>query len=224
MTNQYVIIVAGGKGERMGGNLPKQFLPLQGKPVLMHTVERFAQTLPSAELIVVLPKNQIDFWKELCHKHQFWTPHQVAEGGETRFDSVKNGLALTDRKGVIGIHDGVRPFVSPEVIIRSFEQAKTGCPIVPVVELTDSIRRVTEDCNFAVPRSEFRLIQTPQVFPATLIHNAYKQPFDPYFTDDASVVEALGHEIVLIDGNRENIKLTTPLDLLIGKAIIESKV
>lgn len=214
--NAYAVIVAGGKGLRMGGDIPKQFLPIDGKPILMHTIEAFRKAIDGIQIVLVLPAEQQNYWKELCKKHFFHSPELVANGGETRFHSVKNGLALIpdDNEAVVGVHDGVRPFVSKETIERCYAEAAQGKAIVPVVPVVETIRQILpEGKSITRPRDEYRLVQTPQTFPLMLIKQAYEQPFSAAFTDDASVVEALGREITMVEGNRENIKITTQSDL-----------
>ncbi len=212
---KYVIVVAGGKGLRMGGDVPKQFIPVAGKPVLMRTLEVFSLSEPNARLILALPRNHQDCWRQLCDKYDFRVSHQVADGGETRFHSVQNALALVPdgAQGVVAVHDGVRPFVSPAVVSNCFSEAWTCGAVVPVVPVVETVRRLDDYGSHTEPREEFRLVQTPQTFRIDLLKRAYQQPYTPAFTDDASVVEALGENIVLVDGNRENIKLTTPSDL-----------
>ena len=188
----YVIIVAGGKGLRMGGDIPKQFLPISGKPVLMRTLERFHEYSPTLSIILVLPKEQQDYWKELCKEYSFTVEHTIANGGETRFHSVQNGLALIPdgEQGVVGVHDGVRPFVSTEVIRRCYDTARTAkavIPVTPVVETLRYVGGVGADRN--VLRSDFRLVQTPQTFDIQLLKEANRQEYSEAFTDDASVVE-----------------------------------
>ena len=218
---QYVIVVAGGKGLRMGGSIPKQFVPVKGKPVLMRTLEAFHAYDPQMELIVVLPADQQAYWQQLCADYDFTLPHRVATGGATRFHSVQNGLAqIPDGEGVVGVHDGVRPFVSAKVIARCYTQAATGSAVVPVIDVVETVRHLLgEKESETVPRDCYKLVQTPQVFPVSLLKRAYAQVYTPQFTDDASVVEALGEQIVLVEGNRENIKLTTPFDLQIADVL-----
>ncbi len=219
----YIIIVAGGKGLRMGGDLPKQFMPLHGKPVLMHTIERFRSYSDELKIILVLPHEQQDYWRQICQKHNFTVEHTVVDGGQTRFHSSQNGVAAVpdDATGVIGIHDGVRPFVSEETIARCFEAARQFGAALPVLPVTDTLRRVTDDGGYNVQRNDYRTVQTPQTFDAQLLKQAFKQPYSDNFTDDASVVEALGHKVTMVDGNRENIKLTTPFDLVVAEALIK---
>lgn len=210
---KHIIIVAGGKGLRMGGDIPKQFVPIGGKPVLMRTLEAFYTYDPAMQLILVLPVSQQAYWKELCETYSFTLPHIVADGGETRFHSVKNGLAKIEGDGWVGVHDGVRPFVSTEVIARCYEQVREKQAVIPVVDVVETLRRLTGAGSETAPRSAYKLVQTPQVFDADLLRRAYQQPYTDAFTDDASVVEALGGQVYLVEGNRENIKLTTPSDL-----------
>lgn len=218
--DSFVIIVAGGKGLRMGGDVPKQFLPIGGKPVLMHTIEAFRHALDDVQIVLVLPAEQQDYWLGLCKEYGFPSPELIANGGETRFHSVKNGLALLpeDDHAVVGVHDGVRPFVSAETIRRCYAAAAEGKAVVPVVPVVETIRQILPDGNSITrPRGEYRLVQTPQTFPLTLLRQAYQQPFSEAFTDDASVVEALGKEITMVEGNKENIKLTTPEDIRLAE-------
>ncbi|MBO7067842.1 MAG: 2-C-methyl-D-erythritol 4-phosphate cytidylyltransferase [Bacteroidaceae bacterium] len=213
---RYAILVAGGKGLRMGGDIPKQFLPVGGKPVLMRTVEVFRQAYPDINIILVLPVSQQEYWQQLCREYAFNIPFQIADGGETRFHSVGNGLKLIpdDAEGVVGIHDGVRPFVTVETILRCYDEAVVFGAVVPVVPVVETVRQLRKDgTSFTVPRSEYNLVQTPQTFHISLLKEAYRQPYSSFFTDDASVVEALGKPVHLVEGNRENIKITTPADM-----------
>lgn len=210
---KHVIIVAGGKGLRMGGDIPKQFVPIGGKPVLMRTLEAFHAYDSSMHLIVVLPVSQQTYWKELCDSYCFTLPHEVADGGETRFHSVANGLAKVVGDGWVGVHDGVRPFVSQAVISRCYDEVRDKKAVIPVIGVVETVRRLTENGSETVPRDCYKLVQTPQVFEIGLLRKAYRQPYTDAFTDDASVVEALGEQVHWVEGNRENIKLTTPFDL-----------
>ena len=214
-----VLIVAGGKGLRMGSELPKQFLPIGGKPVLMHTIEAFHHFDRTMKIILVLPQEQQTYWQELCAKHSFVIEHTVVDGGETRFHSVKNGLACVN-SGLVGVHDGVRPFVSPEVIKRCYELAAIKKAVIPVIDVVETVRHITETGSETVSRNDYKLVQTPQVFDAELLKQAYAQEYTPFFTDDASVVEAMGIPVCLVEGNRENIKITTPFDLKISSALV----
>lgn len=216
-----ILIVAGGRGTRMGGPQPKQFLELAGRPVLMHTLEAFDHWDASARLIVVLPEDQIDTWKRLCEAHVFGRIHRVVAGGETRFHSVRNGLGAVASDGLIAVHDGVRPLVAPSVIAACFAAAADGGAAVPVVPVVESVREVDADGGSRpVDRTRLRVVQTPQVFRADVLRAAYCLPYDPRFTDDASVVEASGVAVRLVPGNRENIKLTTPMDLLLAEQLM----
>ena len=220
MTRQ-AIIVAGGRGTRMNNEVPKQFLPLCGKPIVMHTLETFYNFDSHIELILVLPEHLMVYWQNLCVEHQFDIPHHIVAGGQERFYSVKNGLVFAKPNALIAIHDGVRPFVSHSTLERCFEQAELQGNAIPAMPLVDSIREIKLNKNQIVDRTKLRAIQTPQVFQSQIITKAFEQPFSPTFTDDASVVEAYGEKIHLVEGNVENIKLTTPFDLLIGEALLQ---
>jgi len=233
MRKKYVIIVAGGRGLRMGGDLPKQFIPIEGKPVLMHTLEAFYRWDDTVELILILPEDHQSYWKMLCKEIGSKAPHQIVNGGETRFHSVRNGLqflkekriaeGLSGEKALIAIHDGVRPLVNPEVISRCFTEAELSGASIPVVPVVDSLREMTEKGSHPVDRSRYLAVQTPQVFDFNLLVKAYEQTYTELFTDDASVVEAMGHEVKAVPGNRENIKITTPMDLLLAEALIRQQ-
>lgn len=219
---KYVLIVAGGKGLRMGTELPKQFLPIGGKPVLMRTLEAFYTYNSEIQIILVLPQSQQDYWKQLCREYHFLVPHAIADGGETRFHSVKNGLALVNAPGLVGVHDGVRPFVSQEVISRCYDLAAEKRAVIPVIDVVETVRHLEGEGSVTVNRDDYKLVQTPQVFDAELLKQAYDQPYTTHFTDDASVVESLGVSVVLTAGNRENIKITTPFDLKIATVLLDS--
>jgi 2-C-methyl-D-erythritol 4-phosphate cytidylyltransferase len=231
MMKRFIVIVAGGKGLRMGTDLPKQFIPIAGKPVLMHTIEVFHKWDSEAEIIVVLPKEHQAYWKMLCEEIKGGADHTVADGGETRFHSVRNGLLvikniLSNReerhdKIIVGIHDGVRPFVSSAVIERCFEKADECGAAIPVIPVVDSLRIKDSGETKAVNRSDYVAVQTPQVFEWELLLSSYDQPYSDRFTDDASVVESTGRKIATVSGNPENIKLTTPIDLLVAEKTIE---
>lgn len=219
--HRYAVIVAGGRGLRMGAELPKQFLPLRGEPVLMHTLRQFAPEVE--ELILVLPADQQGLWQELCTQHQFTLPHRIADGGATRFESVRSGLSKLPEQGLVAIHDGVRPLVSRALIRRTFEVAETSGAALPACPVTDSLRLLgKEGASEAVERARYRAVQTPQTFDLSRLHRAYEQPFSPLFTDDASVYEAshLG-AITLVEGEETNIKLTTPRDLLLADLLLD---
>ena len=218
-----IIIVAGGKGLRMGESIPKQFLPIRNKPILMHTIERFHQFQSDLLIILVLPQSQRAYWEELCVTHKFQISHTIAAGGTTRFHSVLNGLSLiTNTLGTTGVHDGVRPFVTQSTIKNCYAKAKEYGDDIPVIPLTDSIRELTASSSLSKPRTNYRLVQTPQVFNTSLLIEAYEQAFREDFTDDATVVEAAGHKVHLTEGNPENIKITSPFDMYMATALVES--
>lgn len=217
---QFVVIVAGGIGKRMGAEIPKQFLELAGRPVLMHTIERFKAYNEAIEIITVLPENQLRFWIELQKKHTFSVVHTLVKGGSNRFQSVKNGLKFVNSDGLVAIHDGVRPFVSIDTITRCFETAGKLGNAIPAISPTESLRIIKDDNSFPVSRFDVKQIQTPQVFRTELIKKAYRQEYSKEFTDDATVLEKMGEKINLIEGNRENIKITNPEDLIISSALI----
>lgn len=217
---KHIIIVAGGKGLRMGGDIPKQFLPVCGKPVLMRTLEAFHVYDASIHIVLVLPVSQQAYWQELCRAYQFNVPHEIANGGETRFHSVMNGLALVEGDGWVGVHDGVRPFVSQEVIGRCYAEALVKKAVIPVVGVVETVRHLVGEDSETVPRDQYKLVQTPQVFEVRLLKKAYQQEYTDLFTDDASVVEALGEKVHLVEGNRENIKITTPFDLKLAEMLV----
>ena len=228
----YIIIVAGGKGLRMGSDIPKQFLPIGGKPVLMRTLERFREYSKDIQIILVLPESQQEYWHQLCDEYHFDVEYTLANGGQTRFHSVQNGLAKVpdDAQGVVGVHDGVRPFPSIEVIKNCYETARTTKAVIPVIPVVETVRQLIDSdsqlsilnsqLSKTVPRDHYRLVQTPQTFDIQLLKAANRQPYNDGFTDDASVVEAFGHKITLVEGNRENIKITTPYDLKIAEVLI----
>ncbi len=221
MSKKYALIVAGGSGSRMQNKLPKQFLPLDGKPVLMHTFEAFLNYDAEIVFVLVLPKNQILRWKNLCVENGFNIPHQIVAGGTVRFESVRNGLQQIADEGIVFIHDGVRPLVSEDTLKRCYQTASEKGNALPVVPVSESVRLVESDgSNKAVDRSKYFLVQTPQTFQSALIKNAYSTPFYERFTDDASVLESTGTDIFTVDGNRENIKITFPDDLLLAELLL----
>ena len=210
---------------RMGGETPKQFQLLGEKPVVMVTLERLHAIDPSMQLILVLPAEHMDMWLSLCKQHSFAVPLLLAQGGSTRFHSVQNGLAQVDDidDALVGVHDGVRPFVSPKVLDDCFCEAWIHGAAIPRIDIQDSLRHIVggNGVTEVVQRDRYRLVQTPQVFKLSLLRRAYEQRFVESFTDDASVVEALGEQVVGVEGNRENIKLTTPFDLMVAKTLME---
>jgi 2-C-methyl-D-erythritol 4-phosphate cytidylyltransferase len=220
---EYALIVAGGKGTRIKSVLPKQFLELQGKPILLHTLEAFIHYSAALSIVLVLPEEDFKIWEEICRKFHFKTPVILQKGGETRFQSVRNGLDKIQGEGLVAIHDGVRPLVSADLIGASFRLAAVHGSAVAAVRLKESIRMTDQDNTKAMDRSRFRLIQTPQTFDVQLIKNAYQLKEDPTLTDDASVAERSGHVISLFEGSYENIKITTPEDLIVAEALMDVK-
>ena len=218
-----VIIVASGKGERMKTEIPKQFIEIKGKPLLMYTMEVFHQYDATIQLVLVLSLDKINFWKELCKKYTFNLPHQIVGGGINRFYSVKKGLEVIQNDVLVAVHDGVRPFVSEETIARCFLEAEKHGTAIPVVDLTDSIRHVTLKGSRAIDRTTYKLVQTPQIFYSEILKKAYQQEFSLLFTDDASVVEAIGTKIQLVKGNKGNIKITTNFDLELAEFMLSRK-
>ena len=223
MAKRGVIIVAGGSGRRMGGALPKQFMLLDNEPILARSINRMHEALPAAEIVVVLPEEHVELWKNIAARFDV-ARHKIALGGKERFHSVKNGLeALSDEVCIVGIHDAVRPLASKKLVIKLFLEAENNTAVIPVVAPIDSYRIVEGDDSRIIDRSALRMVQTPQVFQADALRKAYEQPFSTTFTDDASVMEAAGHKVTLVEGERENIKITTPSDMLIAEAIINAE-
>ena len=222
---RYIIIVAGGKGLRMGSNVPKQFMLLNGKPLVMTTIENLCAMDVTLRIILVLPKEQLQLWDELCAEYSFTIPVKVVTGGTTRFHSVQNGLAAIEEpeEALVGVHDGVRPFLAMKVYDELFREAAINGAVIPVVAVHDSMRRFIggQGATESVPRDRYRLVQTPQVFKLSILRKAYEQRYLEQFTDDASVVEAMGDFVHIVEGNRENIKITTPFDFVLAKAIVE---
>ena len=214
-----IIILAGGTGKRFGANIPKQFLLIQNKPILIHTIERFFRHAPDSEIIVVLPKNQKKYWKNLCKQQSFTIKHKIVEGGKERFFSVKNGLKAVSETDFTAIHDSVRPLVSIDVIKRGFELAQTKNTAVPVIDVKNSYRIAEKNKNSHFDRTKLKIVQTPQIFKTSIVKNAYNQEYCKTFTDDASVVEKFGYQIYLYEGNEENIKITTQTDLKIAEVL-----
>lgn len=217
---RYAVIVAGGQGLRMGADRPKQFLEIDGKPILRHTIERFLAFDPAIELIVVLPAAEKDGWRNYCRENGFLDRYSMVSGGITRFHSVQNALKYVGDEGVVAIHDGVRPLVRRELLERLFAAAETCPAVVPAVPVVESVRLGDETSSRPVPRDGLRLVQTPQVFDAAVLKAAYAQPFSPAFTDDASVVEASGTAVRLVAGDRINLKITTPDDLSLASGLL----
>ncbi len=216
-----VIIVAGGSGSRMKSEIPKQFLVLKDIPILMHTIECFQRFDNDMQIVVVLPKEQFAYWFQLCKDYKFEINHDVAAGGSTRFHSVKNGLSHVKHNGLVGVHDGVRPLVSEQTLRNTYTLAAENKCVVPVIDVFESVRFCEADKNNSVDRNKYKLVQTPQVFPVEILRKGYEQEYKAMFTDDASVCELAGFEIFLTKGNRENIKVTTPIDLIMAEAFLK---
>lgn len=217
-----MLIVAGGTGIRMSSEIPKQFLPIAGLPILMHSIKKFWNFENSIRIIVTLPNDQIKYWKKLCKEYRFNIKHEVRKGGETRFHSVKNGLRGIKPGYLVAIHDGVRPLVSRFTIKRSFAKAEKAGAAIPVIEICESVRKVQGPENRMVDRTTYKIVQTPQVFLSDLLIKAFRKPYNPAFTDDAAVVEAIGHKISLVEGNPENLKITSKLDMIVAEAFFRN--
>jgi 2-C-methyl-D-erythritol 4-phosphate cytidylyltransferase len=221
MDNNFsIIITAGGIGKRMGSNIPKQFIEVKGKPILMHTIECFYSFNSNCQIILTLPSDWTSYWNELIEKYQFKIKHTIVDGGKERYDSIKNALSLCEFD-VIGVHDGVRPLVSNQTIEKCLENIKELKAVIPVLGIKESLRQIDQNNSKAVSRSSYVSVQTPQFFTAEIITNAYNQPFHDNITDDASLVEQMGQKIHLVEGNEENIKVTTPMDLEIINLLIK---
>jgi 2-C-methyl-D-erythritol 4-phosphate cytidylyltransferase len=217
-----VLIVAGGKGNRMSSTIPKQFMVIAGLPILMHTIKKFWFFENTMRIIVVLPEEHIKYWKKLCREYRFKIKHTIRKGGETRYHSVKSGLRGIKSGYLVAIHDGVRPLVSRNTIKRCFAKAaKTGAAI-PVIDTGESIRFVEGSHNRTADRTKYKIVQTPQVFKSELLIKAFRKPFKDTFTDDAAVVENIGHAISLVEGNPENIKITGRLDMVVAEAYFKN--
>lgn len=228
MTNQnFVLIVAAGKGSRMQSDLPKQYLVLDNKPVLMHTIEKFYASGAQPHIIVAIDPEMESFWKSLCQKYAFNIPHDITYGGQSRFQTVKNGIAFIKKvcpnlQGLaIAIHDAARPLIAIDIIDRAFEQVKHSQAVIVARSCVDSVRVTTENGNKALDRNRVWLVQTPQVFEGKLLETAYDQEEKTIFTDDASVVEQLGNPIAIVDGDHKNIKITYPEDLEVARLYLQ---
>ncbi len=222
VSSEFAIIVAGGEGTRMQSDIPKQFLELNGLPVLMHTINVFHNYSSDITIILVLPKAEFDYWNTLCHEYQFDVPVILQEGGETRFHSVRNGLEKINKNGLVAIHDAVRPLVNERIIHESFKLAETSGSAIASVNLIESLRKVKENSSCSVDRTKYKMIQTPQTFKVDIIKEAYKQPYKTIFTDDASVAENFGIKISLFDGDHRNIKITTKEDLIMAESLFKN--
>ena len=223
MATTGVIIVAGGSGRRMGATLPKQFMMRGNEPILAHSINRIHEALPAAEIVVVLPEEHIALWRNIAARFDV-AHHKITTGGTERFYSVKNGLKeLSDEVKIIAVHDAVRPLASKKLIIKLILEAEKNIAVIPVMAPVDSFRKIEGDNSKIIDRSALRIVQTPQVFNATILRRAYEQNFSSTFTDDASVVEAIGEKITLCEGERGNIKITTPEDMIIATALLEAE-
>jgi 2-C-methyl-D-erythritol 4-phosphate cytidylyltransferase len=220
---EYALIVAGGKGTRIKSTVPKQFIELNGLPVLCHTINAFFRYSEKIKVILVLPKEEFEVWEAIVKKYHFTYPVVVQEGGSSRFQSVKKGLEKIEGDGLVAIHDGVRPLISADIIRESFRLAAKHQSAVAAMPLKDSIRILERDQTKAMDRAQFRLIQTPQTFQVSLIKKAYKTKEDNALTDDASVVERDGHSIFLFEGSYRNLKITTEEDLVIAEALLKDQ-
>ena len=214
------IIVAGGSGKRMGAAVPKQFLPLRGRPLLMWTFEAFHRFDPTMQLVAVLPKDHHGTWQVLCDEHRFALPHTLVSGGAERFHSTLEGLKAVTHEGLVAVHDGVRPLVSAALIARCFAAAEEHGAAIPVVPIASSVRELTEEGSQAIDRSRLRAVQTPQCFRVPLLRRAFELPYDPAFTDEATLVERLGVDVHLVEGEEHNIKVTTPFDLKVAEVVV----
>ena len=219
---KFALIVAGGRGSRMGNSIPKQFLVIAGKPIIFWTIEQFLKFDPEIEIVLVLPEDQIGFWEKLRKEYNFNKEIKLAKGGDTRFRSVKNGLNEIVGQGIVFIHDGVRPLVSMKTLENCFKTASEKGNALPVSPIVESIRKIEGNESKHVDRSRYLLVQTPQTFRTEIIKKAYLQPENSLFTDDASVCEAVGEKINLVSGNPENIKITNPVDLVVAEALLKN--
>ena len=212
---KYAVIVAGGRGTRMGGELPKQFIEIEGKPILRHTIERFLEYDAGIHIVLVLPSDQKEYWKTYCREHDFLDRYVMVGGGITRFHSVQNALACVPEGALVAVHDGVRPFVNAQLLDRLFSAAERDGAAIPVMPVEESLREVDRERGISAraDRDRFVTVQTPQVFKSSILKTAYKNAYSPTFTDDASVVEAAGVSVTLVPGLKGNIKITTPEDL-----------
>jgi 2-C-methyl-D-erythritol 4-phosphate cytidylyltransferase len=220
---RYVIIVAGGSGTRMDSPVPKQFLKLEGRPILMHTINKFLETDSSIEVIIVVASEHLQMWENLCKEYDFHKPYKIANSGESRFQSVKNGLEFVTEFSIVGVHDAVRPMVNGKTIIAAYKAAEMYGNAIPAIPISDSIRQIDSTKNIALDRSRYCAIQTPQCFRSDILKKAYEQDYKYTFTDDATAVEAMGEEIRLVDGNPDNLKITGPKDLIVAEALIKAE-
>lgn len=217
---RYAVIVAGGQGVRMGADRPKQFLEIGGKPILRHTIERFKAFDPKVDIILVLPEAQKGWWRDYCRQSGFLDRYTMVAGGITRFHSVQNALQYVTGDGVVAVHDGVRPLLSDSLLQRLYEAAEDHQAVIPAIPVVESVRRVDGETSVPVSRDGLVLVQTPQLFDARSLKEAYRQPFSPAFTDDASVYEAAGGKVHIVPGDRINLKITTPDDMDYAAALL----
>jgi len=215
-----VIITAGGTGKRMGSEIPKQFMEVAGKPILFHTISLFNEFNKSAQILITLPESWLNYWEELVNTYQFDVPHRIVSGGQERFHSIKNALQYCEEP-IVMVHDGVRPLVSAETLNRCVKALENYNAVIPVVPVKESLRQVTGNSTQALVRSEYRIVQTPQCFEKTVLEQAYAQDYHDGITDDASLVEQFGEYIHIIEGNDENIKITTPMDLILAEELLK---
>ncbi len=218
---RYAVIVAGGKGLRMGNDIPKQFMLLQGKPILMHSINAFHSYDSDIQCIVVLPEQQVSYWQELCEKYNFTTPHTIVYGGKERFYSVKNGVFSIPTDGIVAVHDGVRPLISKELLEAGFSLAKQKGSAIPYIDSIDSLRIIDGEKTESVNRSIIKRIQTPQIFNVETLKKAMDQEYKSSFTDEASVWEQFGEKLHFYQGSTNNIKITTPTDLAIAEIFLK---
>lgn len=217
-----IIIVAGGSGVRMGGDIPKQFLEIGGKPILRHTIELFLNLPFEVKMVLVMNEKLIDYWKQYCRENEFFFPHILVEGGITRYHSVKKGLKYVKNGEIVAVHDAVRPFIPNGLLNNLFMKAETVDALVPVLKMVDSVRMIDENMTTMVDRDKCFIVQTPQIFKSDILLKSYKSPYSTAFTDDASVVEAAGFKLSFSEGFRYNIKITTPDDLKFAEVVIKS--
>lgn len=218
---KYAIIVAGGTGSRMKGDIPKQFMLLKGKLVIQYSLEAFYHCDPAVILIIAIHPDYVNFWDRLCQEHKIDIPHQVARGGKTRFDSVKNGLSLIGDDGLVAVHDAARPVIDAAFIQELYLTAEKQGSAIPAVHLTDTIRAIEGDSSRQLDRSFLRAIQTPQVFRVSELKRAFEQPFQPLFTDDASVMQSAGFKVHLTEGKPGNIKITHQQDIALAEVLMK---
>lgn len=218
-----MIIVAGGSGTRMGAEIPKQFIELAGKPILMHTLEKMKAADNDMQLILVLPADQLDDWEKLCYNHDFSISHIMTEGGATRFQSVQKGLRLVEDSELVGVHDGVRPLFSSQLVKNLFTEASVSGAAIPVTPVVSSLRLLKGNLSGAVDRSAYRQVQTPQCFKTSVLQSGFENAEHINYSDDAAVVEANGGSISLVEGDEQNIKITTPIDLELAELIIQRR-